>query len=48
MFVKMTMQGPSYAMDMVLIKANQQTFPDAMFRIPADYTQQTKINPYAH
>ncbi len=48
MFVKMTMQGPNYSMDMLLIKADQQTFPDALFRIPADYTQQSRANPFAH
>jgi hypothetical protein len=48
MFVKMTMQGPNYGMDMDLIKADQETFPDSMFRIPADYTQQSRANPFAH
>jgi hypothetical protein len=47
-FVKMTMQGPNYAMDMLLIKADQQSFPDSMFRIPSDYTPQAKMTPFAH
>jgi hypothetical protein len=42
MFVKMTMQGPNYSMDMQLIDAERKTFPDAMFQIPPGYRQKTK------
>jgi len=37
--VKMSMQSKELLMEMLLIGADRKTFPDAMFRIPAGYTQ---------
>lgn len=47
MFVKMTMQSTSFSMDMLLIGAGRKTFPDAMFQLPAGYTQTTPVNAFA-
>ena len=47
MFVKMSMQSTSFSMDMLLITASRKTFPDAMFQLPAGYTQTTAINAFA-
>lgn len=48
MFVKMTSQASTYSMEMLLIAATRKTFPDAMFQLPAGYTQQTHAGPFAH
>lgn len=42
-FVKMVAQGKDYSMTMTLVKAQQKSFPAAMFQVPAGYTE-TKEN----
>jgi hypothetical protein len=39
MFVKMQVQGKEYSMTMLLISAEQKTFPASLFMIPAGYSQ---------
>lgn len=46
--VKMTLHGAAYSMEMLLTQSARKDFSASEFEIPADYTAESRVNPFGH